>query len=85
MAAAGAPAEGIPVGTDEPGWEMGAEVHVQDKKLVDKERVWAKGKVVGVEGEWRWAWVGLLGEPTCAGTGAGGAWRGLEGRPSEAW
>ena len=34
----------------EQGWEMGAEVHVQDKKLVDKERVWAKGRVVGVEG-----------------------------------
>ena len=51
MAAAGAPAEGIPMSSDEAGWEMGAEVHVQDKKLVDGERVWAKGKVVGVEGE----------------------------------
>ena len=39
--------EGVPM---EQGWEMGAEVHVQDKKLVDKERVWAKGRVVGVEG-----------------------------------
>jgi hypothetical protein len=44
------PPEGTPPTLDSPGWDMGAEVHVQDKKLVDKERVWAKGKVVGVEG-----------------------------------
>jgi hypothetical protein len=42
--------EGIP-NTATPGWEMGAAVHVQDKKLVETERVWAKGKVVGVEGK----------------------------------
>jgi hypothetical protein len=43
--------EGVPMAGDEAGWEMGAEVHVQDAKLVEKEQVWAKGKVVGVEGE----------------------------------
>lgn len=42
--------EGIPMDSSA-GWEMGAEVHVKDKKLVDPERVWAKGKVVGVEGK----------------------------------
>jgi len=44
--------EGVPSeeGAPGPGWQMGAEVHVKDKKLVEPERVWGKGTVVAAAG-----------------------------------
>ena len=44
--------EGVPSeeGAPGPGWQMGAEVHVKDKKLVEPERVWGKGTVVTAAG-----------------------------------